>query len=152
MRRLVTAALLVAAGFATAAPVPESPPLVQGPLPTFVNLSQAKIDGKTIKGTLVTHRAVNKAVQEVVDVGGQKVTRTKTVTEMVPVTTSFTYALDHFDVVTADGKTLSLEAALPLLKGTPLVLVSEAALDPAFQKVLARDALILVRKKPPEPK
>lgn len=148
MRRLVTAALFVAAGIATAAPVPEPPVPVLGPLPTFVNLSQARIDAKAIQGTQLTYRTETKSVRETVDVGGQKVTRPGTVTELVQATTSFNYPLDQYDVVTAEGKALSPETALPLLKATPLILVSEAALDPAFQKVLAKDVLILVRKKP----
>jgi hypothetical protein len=136
MFRAALSGLLITASVVLSAPVPEPTTKVVGPLPTFLNLSEAKIVDQVIKN-----------VPMVVEMGGQKITRIQQVTEQVPVTRAFQVRLTDHEVVTAGGKTLTLEAALPLLKAAPLVLVSDGPLDPAFGKVLKPETIILIRKK-----
>lgn len=147
MFRAALSGLLITASVVLSAPVPEPTTKVVGPLPTFLNLSQAKIVDQVITGTRIDYQTVTKNVPVVEEMAGRKITRIQQVTEQVPVTRAFQVRLTDHEVVTAGGKTLTLEAALPLLKAAPLVLVSDGPLDPAFGKVLKPETIILIRKK-----
>lgn len=143
MRALV---LAFCAGAVVAAPVPETPLAPKGPAPAFQTITAASLVKNTLRLVGARTQQVAKSVPTTVVRGNRTVTEYRTVTEPLLVTTTTEYPTDRYDIV-IDGKVISAEAALPLLKKTSVVLVCEGALDPAYQKLLTREAVVIVKKK-----
>jgi hypothetical protein len=147
MCRLLLAVVLC--GSVVAAPVPdEKPKPPTGAPPGFMTISAASLGEKGVLQLTSTELVpVTKQVPVTVTRGNQVITEIRNVTEYATTLKTTLYAPQGFEIVTGEGKTLTFEAAVPLLKATAVVLVTEGPLDPAYQKLLARDALVLVRKK-----
>lgn len=85
------------------------------------------------------------AVTEIV--GGKERIVEKIVTRTVTVSKEVEQKLTSFDILTGDGKKLTPEEAAPLVKNRlVLVTVDVGGLDPLYRKLLAKDALVFVRK------
>jgi len=145
MRSLLLALLLV--GSLVAAPVPDEPVAPKGAAPTFLTLNSTSIDKNVLTVTSTRYVTVNEVVTEMVVIGGQNITRSRAVPKQVPQTQQAVYSLDTHEIRTAEGKALSTETAIPMLKATSVILLSDGPLDPAYARLLAKDTLILVKKK-----
>jgi hypothetical protein len=139
--------LVLFAGVVGAAPVPEPPEPPAGPAPTFLTITGATIDKDTLHLQSREYVGITTVTYVKEMEGNLPVFRPVMVTEFGPVAKYSAYPLSEITLTTAEGKPLTPEAALILLNGTSVVLLSAGPLDPAYRKVLARDAVVLVKKK-----
>jgi hypothetical protein len=122
----------------------DQPP--EAPAPTFAYVSGYDKDKDTLRVRSFVYVPVTKQATRAVVRNGQQVTETYTYTEMAAETRESAYPLKGAQFYDGAGKKLKDDEARDRLKAGRTVLLSQdpKGVDPAYLKVLAKDALIIV--------
>ena len=146
MRRSLSVVLLILlAGTAAGQPVPPFPKTTPPAFQLVSDFDAGRGRVRFIHSELVPvqEKVVTK---EIID-GRERVVE-RVVTKFVTVLKETEHKLAGFEILTGAGKTLTPDEAAPLVKDRlVLVVPDESGLDPAYLKVLAKDAIVFVRKK-----
>jgi len=138
---------LLVSFLALAAPVPEGVAPPKGPPPTFRTV--ASLDAAKgivlVNETVAVPVTVTKAVQR--NVGGQNVVENVTVTEMRQETRTIQIRLADNEITRGDGTALSADAAKEAIQPGMVLVVSNGPLDPAYRRLMAKEAVIFSFKK-----
>jgi hypothetical protein len=140
-------AILFVASLSTAAPADADS--FDGPPPTFVVIEQ--VSPAEISYTYVRSKSIQPERTFELEVNGQRRQQRETVTEDVDEQRMARMDFDLLDVIDVDGKKLDRGAAVDRLRRARVVLLAldKRGVHPMYRAVLAKDALILVPKRPP---
>jgi hypothetical protein len=140
--------IVLVAGLVTAAPA-DAPNALSDAPPAFVVME--RVTRGAIEYTYVRTKEVQRERRFEVEINGQRSERKEIVSEFVPEQRAAHMDFDLLDVIDRDGNKLEKEIAVDRLRQAHVVLLAQdnRGVHPAYRKVLATDALILVPKRPP---